>query len=145
MNGYANKGRLCGSRWLQKVAQFTPQRHNSWVMYLSTNTKRPISFRQLRAVDLWLKYGRKSKARALREAGYSSAIYRQPRKVFSSPAVREELDRRGLGYDGLRDNLTSNGKPIAVIRPHIDFSALSQETLIKLKEQLGDITFNPPS
>lgn len=108
-------------------------------MYPYVTKKRPISFRQLRAVDLWLKYGRRSKAVALREAGYSKAVIKQPHKVFNSPAVREELDKRGLGYDGLRDNLTPNAKPIIVYREPAKLPDIPKEVLMKLKEQLGDI------
>ncbi len=100
---------------------------------------RPISFRQLRAVDLWLKYGRKSKARALREAGYGRSVIHQPHKVFSSPAVRDELNRRGLGYDGKRDNLTPYPKPIPVYKEKVDFPDIPLETLRDLKEKLREI------
>ncbi len=110
-------------------------------MYPSVTKKRPISFRQLRAVDLWLKYGRKSKARALREAGYSKAIIRQPHKVFNSPAVREELDKRGFGFTGIHDNLPIQGKPIPVYRPVIDFSAMTLEDRQILKEKLAAIGY----
>lgn len=110
-------------------------------MYPSVTKKRPISFRQLRAIDLWLKYGRKSKARALREAGYSKAIIRQPHKVFNSPAVREELDKRGFGFTGIHDNLEPQGKPIPVYRPAIDFSSVPTEQWQLLREKLRAIGY----
>ena len=115
-------------------------------MYPYVSKKRPISFRQLRAVDLWLKYGRKSKARALREAGYSKAVIRQPHKVFSSTAVQEELDKRGFGFSGLYDNRPTQGKPITAMKPTIDFSKMTKEQLVSLKEKLEsvpDIVFSP--
>lgn len=113
-------------------------------MYPYVTKKRPISFRQLRAVDLWLKYGRRSKARALREAGYSKAIIRQPHKVFNSPAVREELDKRGFGFTGIHDNLEPQGKPIPIYRPTIDFSSVSLEQWQVLKEKLRVIGYETP-
>ena len=108
-----------------------------WCMaYPIEKVLKPLSYRQMRAVELWVKYGRKSKARALREAGYSRSVVRQPRKVFSSPAVREELDKRGFGFNGLHNNLDPHAKPIAVIRPSFDFSALTEDDLRSLKEKL---------
>jgi len=112
-------------------------------MYDFTKIVKPISYRQKRAVECWLKNGRKSKAAALREAGYSRAVIRQPHKVFSSPVVQEELDRRGFGRTGCENNLNPHSKPIPVFRDTIDFSLLSQESLSRLKEQLGDIRFIP--
>lgn len=110
-------------------------------MHPFSTKQRPISFRQLRAVELWLKNGRKSRARALREAGYSPAICKQPHKVFSSPAVREEFNKRGLGYDGLRDNLTPIIKPTCVFKEYVTLPDIPREVLVKLKEQLGDIGY----
>ena len=114
-------------------------------MYPYVSKKRPISFRQLRAVDLWLKYGRKSKARALREAGYSKAVIRQPHKVFSSPAVQEELDKRGFGFSGLYDNRPTQGKPIPAMKPAIDFSSMSLEDRRELKEKLREVGYSFPT
>ncbi len=118
--------------------------HYNGGMYIASGTNRPLSFRQKRAVDLWLSYGRKSKAKALREAGYASSVYRQPHKVFESPAVQDYLERGGFGRDGLHDNWRPEAKPIAVFHNPVDFSAVSTETLIKLKEQLGEIGHQPP-
>jgi len=112
-------------------------------MYDYTKIVKPISYRQKRAVECWIKNGRRSKAAALREAGYSPSIIRQPHRVFSSPVVREELDRRGFGHTGLENNLNPYAKPIPVFRESVDFSTLSQETIMKLKKQLGDIRFRP--
>jgi len=112
-------------------------------MYDFTKIVKPISYRQKRAVECWLKNGRRSKAAALREAGYSRAVIRQPHKVFSSPVVQEELDRRGFGRTGCENNLNPQAKPIPVFRETVDFSFLSPESLSRLKEQLGDIRFMP--
>lgn len=112
-------------------------------MYDFTKIVKPISYRQKRAVECWLKNGRRSKAAALREAGYSRAVIRQPHKVFSSPVVQEELDRRGFGRTGCENNLNPQAKPIPVFRESVDFSFLSPESLSRLKEQLGDIRFMP--
>lgn len=60
---------------------------------MSTNAKhaRPLTYRQMRAIECWIRGGRKSKARAIREAGYGKSISRQPHKIFDSPAVQREL------------------------------------------------------
>jgi len=112
-------------------------------MYDFTKIVKPISYRQKRAVECWLKNGRKSKAAALREAGYSRAVIRQPHKVFSSPIVQEELDRRGFGRRGCDNNLKPLPKPVPVFRETVDFSTLSKEQLQDLKEKLGDISYKP--
>jgi hypothetical protein len=112
-------------------------------MYDFTKIVKPISYRQKRAVECWLKNGRRSKAAALREAGYSRAVIRQPHKVFSSPVVQEELDRRGFGRTGCENNLNPQAKPIPVFRETVDFSNITQETLRRLEVQLGDLSFVP--
>jgi hypothetical protein len=112
-------------------------------MYDSTKIVKPISYRQKRAVECWLKNGRRSKAAALREAGYSRAVIRQPHKVFSSPVVQEELDRRGFGRAGCDNNLNPHAKPIPVFRETVDFSILTKDQLQELKEKLGDISYKP--
>lgn len=109
-----------------------------YMQYSTTKATKPLSYRQMRALELWIKYGRKSKAVALREAGYSPSIVRQPREVFSSPAVREELDRRGFGFTGQYNNLSPYAKPTAVIRPTVDFSTFSKKQLQALKQKLAD-------
>jgi hypothetical protein len=112
-------------------------------MYAVSNIVKPISYRQKRAVEIWLKNGRRNKAAALREAGYSKAVIRQPHKVFSSPVVQEELDRRGFGRSGLENNLNPHAKPIAVIKERVELPEIPKEVLVKLKEELGDIRSVP--
>ena len=108
-----------------------------------SNIVKPISYRQKRAVEIWLQNGRRNKAAALREAGYSKAVIRQPHKVFSSPVVQEELDRRGFGRSGLENNLNPNAKPIPVIKKYVELPEIPKEVLIKLKEELGDLKSVP--
>lgn len=90
-----------------------------------------------------MRNGRRSKALALREAGYSAAITRQPHKVFGSKAVRMELEFRGHGPDGIRNNLAP--RPVELIQQtettpaRMDFSRVSKETLQDLKEKLDSI------
>ena len=101
----------------------------------------------MRAVELWLKYGRRSKAAALREAGYSKSVISQPHKVFSSPSVREELDKRGFGFTGQYNNLSPQAKPIAVIRPTVALPTLTDDQIRELRQKLADapdIKFYPP-
>ena len=45
----------------------------------------------------WRKDNCRSKASALRKAGYSEAVARQPHKVFGSPSLRDELFLLGVG------------------------------------------------
>ena len=54
------------------------------------NTK-DISIRTLKAVEEVVKGG-KSKAEALRSAGFSDAVANNPKKVFDRPAVKDLLD-----------------------------------------------------
>tara|TARA_B100000745_G_scaffold295907_1_gene240585 strand:- start:1402 stop:1746 length:345 start_codon:yes stop_codon:yes gene_type:complete len=79
-----------------------------------------MSYRQRRAIQLWLGGGRKSKADALRRAGYSKAMYRQPHKFFNSPAVQAELDVLGYGYDGMGER--------SALPKAVQVSAQSQKT-----------------
>jgi hypothetical protein len=103
---------------------------------------RPLSYRQIQAIELWLGSGRKSKAEALREAGYGESIARQPHKVFGSPAVLKELEKRGYDARGVRLppqmlDLTKIEIPTPANAPAIDFSKLPLETLQELKVKLG--------
>jgi len=107
-----------------------------------TNTR--LSPRQARAVDFWVKNGRKSKAQALREVGYSEAIVHQPHKVFGSSAVQRELELRGLGKDGLCDGKPPQAEAVetATVRtdqPLFDPSLLTKEQLQWLKGQFAEI------
>ena len=102
---------------------------------------RPISYRQLRAVEFWLNYGRKNKAHALRLAGYGKSVIRQPHKVFNSPIVRFELEVRGYGSRGVLNNqkpqksLSYEAKPVT----RIDFSKITKESLQDLKDKLRSV------
>lgn len=51
---------------------------------------------QTRAVEFWVRDGRRNKAKALRMAGYSPAVIRHPDKVFESPIVQEFMRRAGI-------------------------------------------------
>lgn len=108
-------------------------------MIKSSNVK-PLSYRQLRAIDIWLNTGRKNKARALREASYGKSIIRQPQKVFNSPAVKRELVLRGYGECGV-GHTEIYKKPIAIEKERIDidFTKVSPEWLMKLREKLDQI------
>jgi len=52
-----------------------------------------LSFRAKRAVDIMVVKGG-SKAKALREAGFSEAIAKTPAKVLENPLVRDYIDER---------------------------------------------------
>jgi len=102
---------------------------------------RPLTYRQIRAIEFWVNSGRKSKAQAIRQAQYTEAIARQPHKVFNSPAVRAELERRGLGSRGTDSSLTTRVKraPTAsYVAPEASFdvSQIPPEQIQWLKEQL---------
>src|SRR3989344_4900443 len=70
-----------------KYAYMTPERRKG---------HRGITHMQLAALDYWIADKCRSKARAIRKAGYSEAIARQPHKVFESPAVKMEMFFRGI-------------------------------------------------
>ncbi len=106
---------------------------------------KPITARQKMAMDIWIRDGRKSKAEAMRKAGYSKAMCRQPHKVFDSLAVKRELFLYGYGYDG--KELKSKPKAIVIETPKrqeqkIDFSAIPREKIQELQELLDSV---PPS
>ncbi len=114
-------------------------------MNISAINQRPITHRQRRAVDFWFRNGRKSKAQAIREAGYGNSVARQPHKVFDSPAVRRELERRGHGASGVLDNQPPTIEVIEEVRtaPVIDISKITEDQLQRLREQLATIP-DPP-
>ena len=58
---------------------------------------RSSTARQVLALLYWRKDNCRSKASALRKAGYSEAVARQPHKVFGSPSLRDELFLSGVG------------------------------------------------
>jgi len=80
-------------------------------MELHKKRTRKLTPRQELAFSYYAKDKFRSKARALRKAGYSEAIARQPHKVFDSPAVKRELFY--LGYsDRLSKHQKEHGKTI---------------------------------
>ena len=89
---------------------------------------------QSQFIRFWIGGARKSKADALRKAGYSNAVIRQPDKVLKSPAVIQELERLGHGSQGIHNGL----EPKAVVLPSKPTAILelSEENLEQLKELL---------
>lgn len=103
---------------------------------------RPLTYRQMRAIECWIRGWRKSKAQAIREAGYSKTVARQPHKIFDSPAVQRELELRGHGTRGISDNETPRAEVLesaATQVPDIDFTKASKEWLQSLKEKLAEV------
>ncbi|MCW9054631.1 MAG: hypothetical protein OQJ98_01450 [Candidatus Pacebacteria bacterium] len=108
--------------------------------------------RQSQAIQFWIDGGRKSKAEALRKAGYSEAVVRHPERVFGSPSVQQELELRGLGRDGFgipkpmpaeilveEDILPTS--PVYSFNPQ----EIPTEQLQELKEKLRAIGYEPTS
>ncbi len=111
---------------------------------MNENSKhiRPLTYRQNQTVEIWIKDGRKSKANALRKVGYGKSVISQPHKVFDSPAVQQELELRGYGFRGIGNH----EPPKAVMleeytdsSPVIDFSKITNEKILWLKEQLAEL------
>lgn len=99
-------------------------------MDIETTTVRDIfkqrnrapSIRQVRAVEAYLDgNGRKSRAEALREAGYSEAVADHPDKVFKSQAVRDLMADKGLSEGDLINTLK---KKVESDKEHIQMQAL---------------------
>lgn len=95
---------------------------------------------QMKAIDIWQFNGFKSKAAALRAAGYGKSIIDQPHKVFDSPTIIHELEFRGLDRWGRRNK----PQAIEVNLPAMDPQQLAVERLIRdegalqeLREKLG--------
>ncbi len=101
-----------------------------------------ITHRQMRAVEIWVRDGCKSKAKALREAGYGKGVVNQPHKVFRSLAVLDELAKRGLDAYGIRREMQVTDLS-EVLPPEptvqVDFSKVPREWLQDLKERLAEI------
>jgi hypothetical protein len=93
-----------------------------------------LSYRQSQAIRFWIAGQRKSKADALRKAGYSNAVVRQPGKVFNSYVVKKELERLGHGSEGIHNGL----EPKAVVLPTKPTTVieLTEENIEKLKDLL---------
>jgi len=108
---------------------------------MNKGTKTP-SHRQIRAIDLWLEGGCKSKAQAILGAGYGKSIAHQPHKVFDSPAVWEELAKRGYAPNGTRSPVQAFNLGDEISQPEqpqVDFSKMSREWLQELKSRLEEI------
>ena len=115
---------------------------------MNTHTKhiRPLTYRQMRAIECWIRNWRKSKAQAIREAGYSEAVAHQPHKIFNSPAVQRELELRGYGKRGVSNNEMPDIEALEVATeptPVVDFPKLTKEQLQLLKERLAEIYWIP--
>jgi hypothetical protein len=112
----------------------------------SNKNIKKLTARQLLAIDYWIQDGKKSKAKALRQAGYEECVATQPDKVFGSPAVIEEFAKRGLDSQGFRYIQKSKEVKEEPPRLQIDLSKLTKDDLIELKEKLAnapDIEFMP--
>lgn len=140
-------GGYYGCIWLQKVAVVSTSsrvrvRYNMAMRITRALNKRGLTYRQKRAMEIWLKNGRASKAQALMDAGYNMCVVRQPNKVFGSPAVQAELEKRGLGPDGTENNR----KPEAAFEeklPAIGLPSMTREQISQLKEMLEGVDFRP--
>ncbi len=108
---------------------------------MSTKGKQ-LSYPQRRAIELWIEGGRKSKADALRKAGYSNAVVRQPHKVFNSPLVRQELEILGYGESGMENRKPPKAVILNPERPEqeliLDISSITDEQIESLAEQLAN-------
>lgn len=103
----------------------------------SMKTTKPFSHRKQLAIELLLANKSKSKAWALRKAGYSEAVARQPHKVFGMLEVEREIKKNG--YRGETYHQKNSPAPQKV--PVIDFSKLTREKLQDLKEQLAELPY----
>lgn len=106
---------------------------------------RGLSFRQNKVLGYWIRGGRKSKAKAIRDAGYSEVIARQPSKVFGSPAVKMWLDQQGYGEQGVElphaplKKVVVQNEVVTKQEPTFDPSQLSEEQILRLREILDEI------
>lgn len=105
--------------------------------------------RQVQAINIWIKGGRKSKAAALRKAGYSEAVVRHPERVFGSQSVQRELEMRGLGRDGFGMPRPPQSEVSEIItkRPYYSFNPLEMtvEQVRELRERLRAVGYDPAS
>lgn len=118
------------------------------------NPKKPVrkpSFRQSKAIECWLKNGRKCKASALRLAGYGKGVIRHPDKVFNSPVVQALM--RGAGIEERitfrpwrKENESVPPEMLEVQEnvPRVDLSAITPEQVELLKLQLSQLPGTPP-
>ncbi len=109
-----------------------------------TKGVKPISYRQIKALELWIADGFKSKARAIRGAGYGKTIARKPHKVFT-PMVLEELEKRG--YDVRGNRFPPRAVDLTEYLPPepspIDFTKMGREWMQELKERLEAVDGMP--
>jgi hypothetical protein len=108
---------------------------------MKNSSQRGISRKQATAIEVFLNDKTKSKAKALRAAGYSESMARKPHKVFDSPIVIQELSKRGYDSLGLRINpeISHYFEPEPILVPQLDFSKVTPEMLQTLKRQLEKI------
>jgi len=113
--------------------------------YTTTMSTR-LSYRQNQAIEIWISSGRKSKADALRKAGYSEAVIHVPGKVFDSPRVQDELELRGHGRNGLGNRLAPRAEMAEASAPRVDtldLSKVTEDQIRRLREQLAEIGYVP--
>jgi len=110
-------------------------------------TTRPITSRQKMAVNYWIADGRKSKADAMKKAGYSPAMCRQPQKVFNSPIVKNELYLLGYGYDGKSLKSKPKGFDISPKKTepkYYDISASLRKLTLEQRQDLKEKIYSTP-
>lgn len=100
--------------------------------------RQKTTHRQKRAIRAWINGGFKSKADALREAGYSKTMIRNPDRVFGSPAVMAELERLGFNPDGTKIDYPAEHIQVKEEVEEFDISKISKEQILILKEKLEE-------
>lgn len=114
-------------------------------LLMETEGRKP-TVRQVRAIENMVENGRKTKAEALREAGYSEAIVRHPDRVFGSPTVRYFLEKYRLDEGGavvsIKRNLNAKA-PVNFVFPPFrenerDIAILEGNVGAKFGEQMTD-------
>lgn len=120
-------------------------------MTAGNTTNRTLSYRASKAIEIWLKNGRRSKARALRDAGYSEAVARHPEKVFGSRLAQEVMEGAGIKqrveFKQIRQEIEvlENGGMVAVIVPPTPpILNLSEQQRRLLKAALASLP-DPPA
>lgn len=108
-------------------------------MYNIRMSIRGISRKQARAVEILLNDPRKSKAQAIREAGYGESIARQPHKVFGSPAVISEMEKRGYDELGISLSPRSSSDEMAQEPSSPDLFKFLVGNIEDLKQRLAEI------
>lgn len=99
----------------------------------------------MRAAEIWVRDGCKSKARALREAGYGLSIVRHPERVFESSVFLDELAKRGINKYGMKGNMSWEGERVdeedvlAETTSEFDVSKIPQDQIAWLKEELDKL------